>query len=247
MTPQQDDVMPALLPCPFCGGTDISSEDARDFIGCRTCCAEGPVGLGMGAEHNAAAWNRRASLAAVPVEGQQPVAPIHVRTVIRGFHAAMIGFLTYAHDTDDEKPGWREWIIKTAEHLTEDENEDCAPLIDAAIEACAALAATPQAEAGVPLPQGYRAGHFSSDAPFRVYLAEDLEDYARRYAAQVPPAPVDAPAAPDVEALRKAWDNLPDNLRCHPGLKAYMRAVNAALSAVDAALGAALASKQQEP
>lgn len=51
----------ALKPCPFCGSTNLSTEDARDFIACRGCGAEGPcLPLGNGSTHSAEAWNRRA-------------------------------------------------------------------------------------------------------------------------------------------------------------------------------------------
>ena len=66
-----EDPKPALLPCPFCGGTDLSLEDARDFISCGTCWTEGPVTLGAGTAHNIERWNARATLDAAIAQARR--------------------------------------------------------------------------------------------------------------------------------------------------------------------------------
>lgn len=50
----------ALKPCPFCGSTNLSTEDARDFVACGDCYTEGPCNPGQGSAVNIEAWNRRA-------------------------------------------------------------------------------------------------------------------------------------------------------------------------------------------
>ena len=52
------------LPCPFCGSTNIRTDDARDFLACMDCHAEGPGNIGMGSNYAVEAWNRRAAIAA---------------------------------------------------------------------------------------------------------------------------------------------------------------------------------------
>ena len=52
----------ALLPCPFCGSVNLSTDDSRAFISCMACHAEGPANIGMGDNYAATAWNRRASI-----------------------------------------------------------------------------------------------------------------------------------------------------------------------------------------
>lgn len=57
-----------LKPCPFCGSTDISTENARDFVMCLGCKTEGPVAIGMGSAHNIEAWNARTEMAQQPMQ-----------------------------------------------------------------------------------------------------------------------------------------------------------------------------------
>lgn len=64
-----------LLPCPFCGGTDIAFEDAvYNGIGhtrCANCFASGPEEMNPDGHAKAAkAWNTRALTAQQPVRGE---------------------------------------------------------------------------------------------------------------------------------------------------------------------------------
>lgn len=62
--------MSELLPCPFCGGTDLSTS-LGSRVECRSCGAGGPVVITKDARIE---WNRRAAL---PREGWKlvPVEP----------------------------------------------------------------------------------------------------------------------------------------------------------------------------
>jgi Lar family restriction alleviation protein len=56
-----------LLPCPFCGGTDIDTHFSLDgagnvTTGCMTCGASGPETATPDESKGAEAWNRRAAL-----------------------------------------------------------------------------------------------------------------------------------------------------------------------------------------
>jgi Lar family restriction alleviation protein len=50
-----------LKPCPFCGSTNLITENARDFIACGDCATEGPWVCGQGSTESIEAWNRRAA------------------------------------------------------------------------------------------------------------------------------------------------------------------------------------------
>ena len=63
---------PALLPCPFCGGTDDDlscdvDEYGHAYVVCGNCAAEGPfvvahiIGSDAAIEQAAAAWNQRSA------------------------------------------------------------------------------------------------------------------------------------------------------------------------------------------
>lgn len=49
-----------LLPCPFCGGSDVGLNSQSIYITCRTCDADGPWNELSEEEEAIAAWNRRA-------------------------------------------------------------------------------------------------------------------------------------------------------------------------------------------
>jgi Lar family restriction alleviation protein len=59
MTDTTKPATPELLPCPFCGSTNLTTEDARDFMACLDCHAEGPARMGQGSTAAIEAWNRR--------------------------------------------------------------------------------------------------------------------------------------------------------------------------------------------
>lgn len=61
--------MTDLKPCPFCGGTDLTTEtdDGIFWVTCKGCYAEGPY-LNIRADADAADWNTRASPKVKPLE-----------------------------------------------------------------------------------------------------------------------------------------------------------------------------------
>jgi Lar family restriction alleviation protein len=69
---------PELLPCPFCGGKELTTEGCLWYqvVYCLTCEAEGPVADALPNPENAiAAWNRRApdpQSAAEPATDREP-------------------------------------------------------------------------------------------------------------------------------------------------------------------------------
>lgn len=57
-----------IQPCPFCGSTNLSTDDARDFVSCLDCYTEGPCNPGQGSAANVEAWNQRALSAQPPAD-----------------------------------------------------------------------------------------------------------------------------------------------------------------------------------
>jgi Lar family restriction alleviation protein len=65
-----------LLPCPFCGSEDLCTDNARDFIACRTCGTEGPWRLGFGVTRSTEAWNQRAAVAEAVLRERERIADL---------------------------------------------------------------------------------------------------------------------------------------------------------------------------
>jgi Lar family restriction alleviation protein len=51
---------PVLLPCPYCGSTNIDSKTFEAFVVCKGCDADGPVATNYVKSNSVELWNKRA-------------------------------------------------------------------------------------------------------------------------------------------------------------------------------------------